>query len=248
MLLAAVLWAVQCGPALAAQIILTAVADATLIDDAGQPLANGGGLLFVGKTRDHGLRRALLRFDLSAIPAGATVQSATLNLRMDRTRSDFYQVNVHRVLASWSEGAFAPFGGGGAPAMAGDTTWLHRFFGATQSWATPGGDFVATPSASTAPGFEGFDYAWSGSQLAADVQQWLDTPTANHGWIVVSDTVNVSARAFVSREGATPGLRPRLVVNYSEPVPPADGDVPLPAWALAMLAIAFWGAIRRRSR
>ncbi len=49
-------------------------------------------------------RRAILRFDLSAIPPGATLQSATLELRVSQTGSNT-PVEIYRVTNSWAEGS-----------------------------------------------------------------------------------------------------------------------------------------------
>jgi hypothetical protein len=101
------------------------------------------------------LRRGLLAFDLSAVPDDAVVISATVTLFVSRTNAVIQTVGLHRVLADWGEGdSDAPAEeGGGAAATAGDATWEYSFWEA-QSWATPGGDFEAAPSASHAHGSE----------------------------------------------------------------------------------------------
>src|SRR5438105_14155986 len=67
---------------------LAPVADNTLYEDASGNLSNGAGTHFyVGNTNQTvaaDARRGLLRFDLSAIPAGSTIHTATLTLRVSQ--------------------------------------------------------------------------------------------------------------------------------------------------------------------
>src|SRR5262249_58093735 len=122
---------------------------------------------------------------ISAIPAGATINSATLQLHMSKSNTGSQTVTLHRVQASWNEGtANAGPGseGDGAPATSGDSTWLYTSYN-TQSWTTPGGDFVATASASTPVGGVA-NYQWAGAGVKADVEGWLSNPSTNFGWLL----------------------------------------------------------------
>ena len=86
-------------------------------------------------------------------------------------------------------------------------------------WATPGGDFTVSASASTSVGGNG-SYDWTGSGLLADVQTWYETPATNFGWIVIGDEVNgQSARRFDTREHATASRRPQLEITYEPETP-----------------------------
>ena len=135
----------------AVQVELTPVADATLFEDNPEFASGAGDFLFVGPIASGSPRRALLRFDLSAIPAGAVIDSASLRFTVDRAAigSDpGDQARLHRLLAPWGEGSSnAGTGGAGTTAAIGDATWSHRFFGlpangqAHTFWITPGGDF-----------------------------------------------------------------------------------------------------------
>lgn len=243
------LWIATCVPCMAAQLVLNPVADATLIEDPAGELANGAAtLMYAGRTGTNdgrSMRRALLRFDLSAIPAGATILGATLTLRLERTRVASFPIHLHRMTAAWGEGTSSQFGGGGTTATPGDATWLARYFGTPQLWTLPGGDFSPVASASALVGFDEIDYAWSSAALAADVLGWLNSPASNFGWILLSDSTVPSVKAFVSRESPTSFLRPRLTIDYLDPAPGADGDVPLPGWALLVLALACAGRLAR---
>jgi hypothetical protein len=105
-------------------------------------------------------------------------------------------------------------GGQGAAATPGDATWTFRFF-QTLQWATPGGDFAGTPSASLSVGGTG-TYSWNGAGLTSDVAAWLANPGANFGWIVLASPPNSqTAKRFDSRENTTATVRPTLTVTYS---------------------------------
>lgn len=181
--------------------------------------SNGGfGFVFAGVTQDASPRRALVRFDLSAIPATAVIQSVELRLSVDRSRPGTETHTLHRVTAAWGEGAVnsGEPGGLGAAATAGDATWNARLFGSA-SWATPGGDFAPTTSAVTVVDIEGTTATFTGAAMILDVQAWADGTVANHGWILRGNEVGVhNAKRFHSSEGV-PGLRPRLTVTYTDP-------------------------------
>lgn len=235
--------------AVAETTTLTAVSDNTLIEDFSGSDSNGSAdAIYVGRTQRDGLRRGLIRFDVSAIPPTATIQSVSLKLHLFRGRPDESHLRVHRSLNSWGEGASNYFGGVGGPALANDATWLHRFFGTSQLWATAGGDFLVQPSASEvieAP--ENVTHTISGAGLIADVQQWLTQPSNNFGWVLVADT-DVSAKGYASREHPTTALRPQLIVTWTPAtVDGGSSDVPIPLWAMAMLGAAlFFNANRHR--
>jgi hypothetical protein len=220
---------------------LEALKDTTLFEDPEGDLGNGAGPhLYAGRTNQgvgSAIRRALLSFDVAgSIPAGSTVYGATLTLRLSQRgqsapRDD--SVSLHRLLADWGEGASdsgSP-GGMGAPAQPGDATWLHRFYAPASPtpWATPGGDFVQLVSASV--DVEGVGtYTFGPAQgMTADVQAWLDDPSANFGWILIgSERLDGTANRFDSRQHPTPSVRPRLLVDYDPPGAPTRTATPSP--------------------
>ena len=187
--------------------------------------SNGvGSHLFAGGTDNGLLRRGVMAFDIAGnIPAGSTINSVSLRMNMSRTRSDTARtIGLYKLLTDWGEGTSnAEFEeGAGAPATTNDATWRHRFF-STSFWATQGGDFSTTLSASTSVGAIGF-YTWSSPQLTADVQSWLGTPASNFGWIIVGvEGSSETAKRFDTRESANP---PVLTIDYT---PPAGAPQPV---------------------
>jgi spore coat protein A len=190
---------------------------APITEDAG----NGSGdYTFTGVTKDGFARRALIVFDVTAaIPAGASINSVQLKLNVSRVPNPLNPTNValHRVTADWGEGASdasGEEGEGQSPPADGDATWRHRFYD-TLFWTSSGGDYSATASATISIGDEAL-YTWgSTAGMVADVQQWLDVPADNFGWIVVADETDTkNTKRFDSREFSA-GVEPELVIDYT---------------------------------
>ena len=177
-----------------------------------------GQRLFAGMTAQFHLRRALIMFDVAgAVPAGSTINFATLHMNCSRQLQPA-AVSLHRLRASWGEGTSRALfeEGMGAPATPGDATWMARFFPG-DPWGIPGGDFVDSPSATSLSPGSG-PVTWATGQMALDVQSWLDSPAENHGWILIGEeSVFASAQRFDSRENVNPAVRPRLVLDFTPP-------------------------------
>jgi spore coat protein A len=196
--------------------------DNTIFSEDGG-LSNGAGAhFFAGNTKDGFLRRGLLRFDIAgSLPAGSAITDVSLTLYMSRTRTQDQTVFLHAVDADWGEGSSDAGGeeGTGAPATPGDATWTDRFYPGT-TWATAGGDFDATASASATVGSQNGDYIWSSAGMIADVQAWLDTPASNFGWIVIgNETSTRVVKRFDSRENGDASRRPELTITFTPPAP-----------------------------
>ena len=167
---------------------------------------------------DHwtGLRtRGLMDFDVAGnVPAGATINSASLTVYVSLTASTttvLPNVELHKTLADWGEGTskssattypyMPPYGN----ATTGDATWKHTFYN-TQFWATPGGDFSPTVSATTVFGLDGTYSTWSSNaQMVADVQGWANNPTTNFGWLLKGDETQESGKLIETRESTKIG-------------------------------------------
>jgi len=201
---------------------VSATKDNTLYQTNDGSLSNGlGEHFFAGRTDQSdsdSRRRGVVAFDLSIVPAGSTINSVTLTLRMSRTQTGGQDVTVHRVLSDWGEGTSIAGGneGPGASSTTNDATWLHTFYSA-QFWASAGGDFQATPSDTTSVGGNGF-YDWSSGAMAADVQHWLDNPSQNYGWIVIgNESTNKTAKRFDSLQNGNESRRPALTIDFTPP-------------------------------
>jgi len=201
-------------------VTLLPAADSTMYQGSDTRSNGAGEHLFVGRTDESRLRRGLIRFDLSAVPTGSTITSATLTMWVSRTRGPSTGVALHRALAAWGEAGSnaAEEEGEGGTAQPGDATWSHRLFN-TSTWTTLGGDFTATASATTNVAGENSSYSWSAAGVGADVQAWVNTPASNFGWVMRgNETSDMTAKRFDTKENSTAQNRPRLVVVFTPPV------------------------------
>jgi hypothetical protein len=181
--------------------------------------SSGGGYLFSGTTCGGDFRRALIQFNIAAaVPAGATITAVTLTLSVDITggpSSDDY--SLHALNSAWGEGtSIGPgAGGSGGTAVSPDATWNDRILGTP--WTVPGGDFGAAVATTTLPGSNG-DFDWSSATMVTNVQNWLDNPGTNFGWILIgNEAASCNARRFGSKDL---GTLPVLSVTYSCATPP----------------------------
>jgi hypothetical protein len=232
----------------AAQVTLSAVADTSLFEN--HPDSNlGGTTLVAGTNQQFSRSRALFRFDLGALPSGATITEVHVTLNVTRrpdpdqhggpVDSDF---SLFPLLVDWGEGS-----GGevtGSNAQPGDATWNERQFN-SNSWGVPGGlagvDYAGNPSATTSVGGIG-TYVWgSSTELVADAQGWLDDPSTNFGFILISQNEGTAGtgRRFASDEQQGGGTSsPQLELVYSVPEP----TVPV------LMAMGLLSFSRRRRR
>lgn len=218
--------------AAAATLTFTPSHDTTIFQEA-PGNSNGAGSVFVagragGNSSPPPLRRALLEFDLPRLPQGSVVQSASLTLTLTQSASmSTVAFGLYSIASTWGEaGSVATAPGQGIAAATGDATWTTRVVGATPPapWASAGGDYAAIASATSFVG--GLTagaptaYTWqSTAQLVANVQDWIDNPVSNWGWILIGDeSAAGTARQFASRENVTAAFRPLLTI-VTAPIP-----------------------------
>jgi hypothetical protein len=142
----------------------------------------------------HGISRILVKFDLSGIPAGSTINSATFNA--------YY---------------FSNYNPGVNPV--GRTYYLYRNTG---NWIETGVTWNSKPAYTTSQGANvtmPADFGWVSWDVTDIVQSWSDG-TANYGFVMMDsneipgyDTIAI----FYSREYANPTVHPKLAINYTAP-------------------------------
>ncbi len=162
------------------------------------PVQNFGvATLLLSNSQTNAQSRLLLRFDLSGIPSGATIQSAVLELFYQSTRvSTSEPLRLHRVTRSWTEmGA----------------TW--RTYDVINNWTSQGGDFDAAIVASAT--LDGTVNVWKSWTVTALVQSWVQGTFVNYGMLLESPSLTGNnERRFVSSESTTTTQRPKLTITY----------------------------------
>ena len=230
---------------LAASATLHPTADATLFEAAPDNNLGDSGSFMAGLRPKGGRSRGLVRFDLSTVPANATITSVSLGLTVVRTPSPAANSSfeLHKMLQSWGQEGNKSSSGGGAPASPGEVTWNSRSSSLTP-WTTPGGssgtDFASASSASQFVGGNAL-YTFSSASLLSDVQSWYSTPSENFGWMLMSsgESVSRTIRRFGSRESGASA--PALTIQYT--------IVPEPSTGLLLLSLsALSGMILWRRR
>jgi hypothetical protein len=116
--------------------------------------------------------RAMVKFDLSSIPANATITAVSMTITEIKENSfSDTDYELHRILQNWN---------------AAETTWNSR--AAATAWNEAGlgsgTDYASTASGTitaTVSGFGPHTFT-SNNNLVADVQAWINDPSANNGW------------------------------------------------------------------
>ena len=133
-------------------------------------------------------QRSFVRFDLSAIPATARVQSATLQLTMSTAPAATRTYEVDKVNATWSE--------------------------TTLTWATMPAAAAATATVATGT-TSGVNLTWN---VTVDAMTFVANSATNFGWQIKDSTESSAiarTATFRTREWTTPTQRPTLTVIYA---------------------------------
>jgi len=146
----------------------------------------------------------LLSWDLSQIPAGSEIVSATIQVNVTNTSSQAYE--LYAVQRAWDESS---------------ATWNQASAGS--SWGTAGAqnasDRGTTVLGSITASSTGLHQIVLNAAGIAAVQGWVNNPSSNFGFIV-QDYANSSGVDISTSETATVSQRPRLTVAYR----PAGGS------------------------
>ena len=145
------------------------------------------------------VRNTIICFDLSSISPGVTVTASTITLRCeDSTATDTFL--FYRLLRNWNET---------------QSTW--NIYSTGNNWTASGGAYnnsdrnsVISASA-TVTSDNGFKNITS-AQLAADVQDMINNPSINYGWIVIATN---SYHMFDTRHATDTTRRPYLTITYT---------------------------------
>lgn len=182
-------------------------------DSASTSFCGTGTTLAVGRSSTGAIKRALLRFDVSSLPANAQVLDAQLGMYLESSTSTTAkpQIMLRRLNKDWQSTA----------------TWNNYSTG--NAWTTAGGDFDDTNS------YDGPDPAldtqgtinflgaglknfWYPTQL---VDSWVDKPSTNNGFILKTANDNgtnpvVNVLQFSSMQNGTSSRWPTLTITWDQ--------------------------------
>ena len=188
-------------------------------------------------------KRTLIGFDLSSIPAGATVTSATLRLTLvsnvgtDTDPLVNGTASIYTVFgtnAGWGEGAT----GYSDPAGAGEATWNYANHN-TVTWrnsagagsfpglGNPGDAYAASvvgsfPVFGHGPAYETYVTNYTQTVTLSDltgIQNWLVNPAQNAGFLIRVNTGTNLWWNYYSSEVANASFQPMLTIEASIPEP-----------------------------
>ena len=173
--------------------------------------------------------RVLVQFDLPPELSGATIASATLGLYYVAPWSSGNPagalLRACRVTHSWSEGT------GGNPRTQDGVTWTEYNYldgPATNAnnWATPGGDYVLTDSATTIWPTTG---GWVTFEVTKIAQGWASGTYPNYGFLIKLDDESAAYQGgvFGSREvygGWAPAPKLEVTADLNPPATVSDYD------------------------
>jgi len=145
----------------------------------------------------------VLRFDLSSIPANATVTQATLSLWVNSS-SNTYSVDVrgYRLNRGWEES---------------QVTWNQATNG--QPWGQPGANEAGTDRAFTykAQTMHSGTSVWLDLDVRALAQNWVSTPGQNAGILLKGVGAAGVRYDLISSEYWNVSQRPKLTITYRTP-------------------------------
>ena len=170
-------------------------------------------LLFVGGDEFTYESYALLQFDMSAIPSGAEVISAELDLWHEYSASTTWlahDICAHQVTSAWNASVTAATAPSINKACLASTT-------VEDDWGS---------------------HIWS--DVGSLVQSWVDGSSSNHGVALQQDQYSYGFKAFQSSEG---NVSPALRVTYHAPTALDDSVQQLRDDATGLTEVSFDGTL-----
>ena len=149
-------------------------------------------------------QRSLVKFDLSSIPPGVQITSATLKLYLQYTSAQGRTYCVYRLTQSWTETG---------------ANWLR--YDGTNPWSSYGGDYTEVGGAcSTVPSVNN----WMSWVVTDIVKAWIEGSEPNHGFLIKDSAEGPDEQNYMSQFSSrekpivTENLRPILEITYGRAV------------------------------
>jgi RHS repeat-associated protein len=170
--------------------------------------------LRVGADADGVVHRALVRFDLRAIPVNAQITSATMSLGYGATTAAVGAATLQRITRGWNEGRGAFPGacdGSGA-------SWLETQGGVR--WTAAGAD-ADTAIAATIPAKSRATAGRDTVDVAGVVRSWISGQAPNHGLVIkaADEKVPATGRTWLDYASDDAADKPTLEVVFADNSP-----------------------------
>jgi hypothetical protein len=166
----------------------------------------------------------IMEFNLSLIPAGATIKQATLNLYEKSGKAPVISYTIRAVTKTWAEAG---------------VSWTMR--DSVRYWDQLGGDYSADVFGSgTIDGTNG----WKSFDLTRLVDLWTRGTIPNNGFVIVATPANLDGlKTFTDCETVSkPDQRPKVTVSYAlEGTSGTYESLPLGPGANTTFTLASWG-------
>ena len=145
----------------------------------------------------------LFRWNVTSIPAGSTITSAAIEFNVTGSSKDSYE--VYALQRAWDELS---------------ATWQRYANGS--NWAGAGangsGDAQSAVLGQLSATSKGTYRINLNDAGVAAVQQWVNDPNLNFG-IIIKDYAVKKAVEIATSEAKTASQRPKLIINFQQPVP-----------------------------
>ena len=154
-------------------------------------------------------KSVLLKWNVSSIPPGSTIISASITIHVTDPTDDPYK--IYELKRDWVEN---------------EATWNDYSSG--NSWQSPGANgandrdsTVLGTVVSTSIGYYTINLNTDGIAM---IQSWTDNAPTNHG-VIIADASENNGLDFDSSEASTAIKRPRLTIEYDPPGCPPEPSV-----------------------
>jgi RHS repeat-associated protein len=174
----------------------------------------------VGPDRGTYERRGIIKFDCSAVPENASIDSAFLRLYLASTwgSSNSFVIEAHQMLQDWAEGTASSWNNNSTTGC----DWGYADQAASVSWNAngmqSGSDYSATVLGTDTVSY-GASSAWYQWNVQGAVEDWIDGTDANHGIALLTASADMSdyvGATFRSSDYTTDaGKRPQLIIYYT---------------------------------
>ncbi|MGQ9567272.1 MAG: DNRLRE domain-containing protein [Anaerolineae bacterium] len=175
------------------------------------PTRNYAGADYLG-VRSLGVMGALVRFDVSQVPADATVVSATLSVYVRyRSNGNWMWLEAYDVYRDWVDA---------------QATWYQARTGV--NWGQPGCGDTSTDRAGTPTdrAYMQADKTWYTLDITPLVQRWVQNAATNRGVFLWGNSSGSVEYDISSAEAEDPALRPKLTIAYRTSGSPAPTPTP----------------------